>query len=90
MNMQIRIERLEQRAEGAKALRMGRVPVELLTDAQIDAMIEQSDYDVRLLTDAELNALRDCYTDDTGELIPERITPELEAALERVFNTPRA
>ncbi len=47
-------------------------------------MIEQSDYDVRLLTDAELNALRDCYTDDTGELIPERITPELEAALERV------
>jgi hypothetical protein len=35
------------------------------------------------LTDAELLALESCYT-DAGEVIEEHITPELEAALERV------
>jgi hypothetical protein len=41
------------------------------------------DYDLTLLTDAELLTLNDCYTEG-GELLPERVTPELVAALERV------
>jgi hypothetical protein len=41
------------------------------------------DYDLTLLTDAELLALNDCYT-DAGDYLPERVTPELVAAMERV------
>jgi hypothetical protein len=41
------------------------------------------DYDLTLLTDAEMLTLNDCYTEG-GELLPERVTPELVAALERV------
>ncbi len=40
-------------------------------------------HDLTRLTDAELLALESCYT-DAGEVIEEHITPELEAALERV------
>ena len=40
-------------------------------------------FDLTRLTDAELLALESCYT-DAGEVIEEHITPELEAALERV------
>ncbi len=40
-------------------------------------------YDMERLTDDELLALRACYTDERRP-IPERVTPELEAALERV------
>jgi hypothetical protein len=40
-------------------------------------------FDLTLLTDAELLTLESCYT-DAGEVIEEHITPELEAALERV------
>ncbi len=46
-------------------------------------MSNQSGYRLHLLTNAELNDLRDCYA-DTGEHMPERVTPELEAALRRV------
>lgn len=40
-------------------------------------------HDLTLLTDEELQALIDCHT-DAGEVIEERVTPELEAALRRV------
>jgi hypothetical protein len=40
-------------------------------------------FDLTRLTDAELLTLESCYT-DAGEVIEEHITPELEAALERV------
>ena len=40
-------------------------------------------WDMTLLTDAELTALLGCYT-GAGELMPECLTPEIEAALRRV------
>jgi hypothetical protein len=40
-------------------------------------------YDLTLLTDDELLALSLCYTNE-GQPIPERVTPELAAALNRV------
>ena len=40
-------------------------------------------FDMKALTNDELLALRACYTNE-GRLIPERVTPELVAALERV------
>lgn len=41
------------------------------------------DYDLTRLTDAELTALHACFT-EAGELIPERLTPALAAAWQRV------
>ncbi len=79
MSLQIRISKLESyRRQHYK-----RVPVELLSDAELEAMSKECGYDMSLLTDEELNALRDCYA-DTGEFIPARFTPELEAAMQRV------
>ena len=50
---------------------------------KLEATVNRSDYDLTRLTDAELLALNDCYTEG-GELLPERVTPELVAAMERV------
>ena len=50
---------------------------------KLEATASRSDYDLTRLTDAELLALNDCYTAG-GEFLPERATPELLAALERV------
>jgi hypothetical protein len=41
-------------------------------------------FDMKALTNDELLALRHCYTDE-GRPIPERLTPELVAALNRVM-----
>ena len=41
-------------------------------------------FDMKALTNDELLAVRACYTDE-GRLIPERLTPELIAALNRVM-----
>jgi hypothetical protein len=40
-------------------------------------------FDLKALTNDELLALRHCYTDE-GQPLPERVTPELAAALNRV------
>ncbi len=40
-------------------------------------------FDLKALTNDELLALRACYTDE-GRPIPERVTPELTAVLNRV------
>jgi len=40
-------------------------------------------FDMEALTNDELLALRLCYTDE-GQPLPEHLTPELVAALERV------
>ena len=74
-----RIERIEREV----GPRRERVRVEDLTDEQLREMTRKSGYDLTLLTDAELTELRDCYT-DAGDYLPERMTPELAAALERV------
>jgi hypothetical protein len=50
---------------------------------KLEATVNRSSYDLTRLTDAELLALNDCYTDE-GDCVPERATPELLAALERV------
>ncbi len=77
-----RIERLENRALEGAAL-----DLTLLTDQELDARIAEAGtgtlWDMTLLTDAELLALEACFT-DAGELMPERVTPEVEAALRRV------
>jgi len=79
MNLQTRIAKLED----YRQQRLQRVPVELLTDAELETMSRKSGYDMARLSDAELNALRDCYT-DAGDWLPERYTPALAAALARV------
>ncbi len=79
MNLQSRVEKLEETHRS----RFGRVAVEDLTDEQLEEMARKSGHNLSLLTDAELYALRDCYTDE-GDCVPERATPELLAALERV------
>jgi hypothetical protein len=83
MNINSRLEKLE----GQAAARFGRVAIEDLTDEQLDeqleAMVKQSGYDLTRLSDAELTALHNCYT-DAGEYLPEKMTPELATALERV------
>jgi hypothetical protein len=50
---------------------------------KLEATVNRSSYDLTRLTDAELLALNDCYT-AAGDYLPERMTPELAAALERV------
>jgi len=50
---------------------------------KLEATVNRSSYNLTLLTDAELLALNDCYTEG-GELLPERLTPELAARLESV------
>ena len=81
-NIRNRIERLENRALEGAAL-----DLTLLTDEELDARIAEAGtgtlWDMTLLTDAELMNLRGCYT-DAGELMPARVTPEIEAALRRV------
>ncbi len=76
-----RIERLENRALEGAAL-----DLTLLTDEELDAYIAAAggaEYDMTLLTDAELTALLGCWN-KVGELMPERLTPDLEAAMQRV------
>ncbi len=76
-----RIERLENRALEGAAL-----DLTLLTDEELDAYIAAAGgapWDMTLLTDAELTALLGCWN-KVGELMPERVTPEVEAALRRV------
>jgi hypothetical protein len=50
---------------------------------KLEATVNRSGYDLTRLTDAELLALNDCYT-SAGDYLPERMTPELAAALESV------
>jgi len=50
---------------------------------KLEATVNRSSYDLTRLTDAELLALNDCYTDEV-HCVPERATPKLFAALERV------
>jgi hypothetical protein len=50
---------------------------------KLEARMIKEDYDLTALTDAELLALNDCYT-GAGDYLPERMTPDLSAALERV------
>lgn len=64
-----RVKRLEAAHAPANIMR--------LTDG------EPTGYDITLLTDAELEALIGCF-DEQGTLVADRITPGLEAALERV------
>lgn len=82
MNLQNRIDKLERIAGRGASL-----DLTLLTDQELDARIAEAGtgtlWDMALLTDAELMNLRGCYT-DAGELMPERVTPEVEAALRRV------
>jgi len=79
MNLDSRIEKLEAAARSERV----RVPVELLTDAELEEMVRKSGYDLSLLTKAELNELRDCY-DDEGSYNGATFSPALAAALERV------
>ena len=60
-----------------------RARAEDLTDEQLKEMSEKSGYRLYELTDRELDALHDCYS-IWGKYLPERMTPELAAALERV------
>ncbi len=64
--------------------------VSKLEAAEVRRKIDE--FDLTLLTDAELLALDACYrkAEETGKPILECITPEVDAAMERVFNTPRA
>jgi hypothetical protein len=70
MNMQTRIERLEQRAEAA----------------QTAAAMKEWELILAGLTDDELISLQAVYSKAvaTGKPVTDYITPELEAALERV------
>ena len=78
MSLKTRISHLEDCRQ--RTVQVRRVPVELLTGAQLEAMCKESGHDLTLLTDAELNALRDCYT-EAGDYVPGRVTPELAATL---------
>lgn len=40
-------------------------------------------YDMALLTKDEVRDMRACY-DENGEIVPELVTPEVEAAWERI------
>jgi hypothetical protein len=81
MNIKKRVERLEE--EEATRSRLARISVEDLTDEQLEEILKAFPYDLALLTDAELCALVDCYT-DTGDYIPECMTPDLAARWEEV------
>jgi hypothetical protein len=51
---------------------------------KLEAAIGDAAWDLTLLTDAELIALEACLSEAVAAGIPARLTPELEAALERV------
>ncbi len=50
---------------------------------RLEGAVKADGYDLTLLTNAELIALSKCWN-ESGDFQPERMTPELEAAIERV------
>ncbi len=64
--------------------------IERLEEAAIKRRVKE--FDFTLLTDAELLALDACYrkAEETGAPVHQCITPEAEAVIQRIWNTPRA
>jgi len=82
MSLQRRLDKLERTAINP----VREFDVKQASDEELMEIMRADSnfpYDITRLTDDELLAWCACYTAE-GELIPERVTPEIEAAMKRV------